>query len=140
MNKRTLLIFLALLAPVAMLALMMKPASVPAPQPVPVAAMTPAPAQPPSTGALQTNTMPPRPRPPATLDEARAQAKVQLDYLNRMTPQQWDDMQKKRAVAMQRWAALPEQEKKRLIEGFRPQGPGALAPAPEQSEQLPESN
>lgn len=45
-----------------------------------------------------------------TLEEARKNAHAYTDKLDKMTPEEWDDMQKKRAERMKQWENMtPEQ-------------------------------
>jgi hypothetical protein len=83
MDKRTLIILIGLLLPIIALALLA--------QSQPAAPVTAEPAAVEAPANVSKNL------PPAqTLEEARARAKVILDTLNKMTPEEWDAQQKRR--------------------------------------------
>jgi hypothetical protein len=79
------------------------------------AARNPATASPASSGVKTTN----KARYGWSLDEARKHAHEYADKLDKITPEEWDSIQKKRAEQMKRWRAMtPEQRA-----AFRGQAP-----------------
>ena len=84
MDKRTLIILTGLLLPIIVLALLAQ-SEPPKPQPVPQQA---------SAAPAETLNLPPA----QTLEEARRRARVILDTLNRMTPEEWEEQQLRRGV------------------------------------------
>lgn len=54
---------------------------------------------------------------PKTLEEARAAARKKLEKLDKMTPQEWEAKQKKRAERRQKWQSMtPEEREKHKLE------------------------
>lgn len=56
---------------------------------------------------------------PQTLEQARQKAQKRVDYLNKMTPEQWDAKQKRRAEAKAKWEKLSPEEKAKKKAEFR---------------------
>ena len=74
-------------------------------------------------------------RRPSSLEEARAQARKELEYLEKLTPSQWAEIERKRMENVAKWNALPQEEKAKLIDRFAPNAkrsknlPPSLPPA-----------
>lgn len=146
MDKRTLLLIVALVLPVLALALLARsPAEEPRPA-TPMRAEPPAlpegrthvPGRLPSAQGkarpIRENTTPP----PLSLEQARRQVKAELDRLERMTESQWNTEQRFHMERKRWWDSLPQEEKLRLIEQGPPPPPGAMMPPPENEDIPPE--
>jgi len=59
------------------------------------------------------------PRHPWTLDDARRNAHELADKLDKMTPQEWTEIQKKREESLRKWARMSPEERKTHMGGRR---------------------
>jgi hypothetical protein len=129
MDKRTILIVIALVLPLVALLFLSQTGNQPAPPAEKPGTVTATPNRLPATDGIARNN--PR-RPPASLEEARQRVKQRLQDLEKMTPEQWEQEQaERRAMGRRdRMGNDPKAPVQRMPDLAQPPAAPAAGPGP----------